>query len=136
METPAESRKEKICHNPNYQAFQILRFAFAAIPLIAGFDKFLNFLIPWTQYLAPQFDVFHNPKTTMMSVGIGEIIVGLAVWFKPKIFAYVFALLLLAVIVNLIMLGKFYDLVLTDFGLMLGALALARLGKAWDKHIK
>ena len=63
----------------------------------------------------------------MMVVGIIEIIAGIGVWFKPKIFAYIVALWLLAIIINLLMLHRFYDIALRDFGLLLGALALARL---------
>lgn len=100
-------------------------------PILAGLDKFLNLLTNWQQYLAPQFDVFGNPHTTMMVVGIVEIIAGLGVWFKPKFFSYIVALWLLGIIVNLLMLGNFYDVALRDLGLLLGALALGRLSKTY-----
>lgn len=118
---------------PVHQAYQLLRFAFTIVPILAGLTKFVNVGIDWTQYLSPTFDVFHNPATTMMVVGIIEIVAGILVWVAPKIFSYVVALWLLAIIVNLIILGRFYDIALRDFGLMLGALALARLSSECHK---
>lgn len=122
-----KQKNEKCCQGPRYQAYQILHFAFTIAPILAGADKFFNFLTNWSQYLAPAFNVFGNSHTTMMVVGIVEIIAGIGVWLKPQIFAYVVALWLLGIIVNLIMLGSFYDIALRDLGLMLSALALARL---------
>jgi hypothetical protein len=130
--------KEVCCKGPSYQAYQILRFAFTVAPIIAGLDKFFNFLTIWPQYLSPTFDVFGNPHTTMMVVGVIEIIAGFGVWFKPKIFAYIVALWLLGIIVNLLSIPNFYDIALRDLGLALGALALARLSCKYDlgyKHI-
>lgn len=68
----------------------------------------------------------------MMVVGGIEIAAGLGVWFKPKIFAYIVALWLLGIIINLLYLQNFYDVALRDFGLFLGALALARLSVKYD----
>ena len=117
---------------PSYQAYQILRFAFTVAPIIAGLDKFFNFLTNWGQYLASPFDVFGNAHTTMMVVGVIEIIAGIGVWFKPKIFAYIIVLWLLGIIINLLVLNNFYDIALRDLGLLLGALALARLSCKYD----
>lgn len=127
MDTASEKNERKVCHKPCYQAYEILHFGFALLPIIAGFDKFFNFLVNWEQYLSVRFNVLGTPHTTMLVVGVIEIIAGIGVWLKPQIFAYVVALWLLAIIVNLIMLGNYYDVALRDFGLLLGALALARL---------
>lgn len=116
-----------------YQAYQILRFAFTIAPILAGLDKFFNFLTQWEKYLSSPFNVFGNPHTTMMVVGIIEIIVGLGVWFKPKIFAYIVAAWLLAIIINLLVIKSFYDVALRDLGLMLGAVALARASAYYDR---
>lgn len=112
---------------PGYQAYQLLHVAFTVAPIIAGLDKFFNFLTRWEQYLADPFNVFGNPHTTMMVVGIVEIIAGIGVWIKPRIFSYIVALWLLSIIANLLILQNYYDIVLRDFGLLLGALALGRL---------
>jgi len=52
---------------------------------------------------------------------------------KPSIGAYVVALWLLGIIVNLLLLSGYYDIALGDFGLLLGALALGRLSLVFDK---
>lgn len=116
----------------SYQAYQILRFAFTVAPIIAGLDKFFNFLTNWTQYLSPAFDVFGNPHVTMLVVGVVEIIAGIGVWVKPQVFSYIVVLWLLAIIVNLLMLHQFYDVALRDLGLLLGALALGRLSHKYS----
>jgi type IV secretory pathway VirB2 component (pilin) len=118
---------------PSYQAYQILRLAFTVAPIVAGLDKFFNLLTNWSQYLASPFNVFGNAATTMMVVGVIEVIAGIGVWFKPKVFAYVVALWLLGIIVNLLALQNFYDIALRDLGLLLGALALARLSVSYNR---
>lgn len=127
-------KKECGCNCPCYQAYQILRFAFTVAPILAGLDKFFNILTHWEQYLSAPFDVFGNPHTTMMVVGVIEIIAGIGVWFKPQIFAYIVSLWLLAIIINLLALGQFYDVALRDLGLLLGALALGRLSHSKCHH--
>ena len=144
MTVPNDTRnnkKEMCCKVPSYQAYEILHFGFAILPIIAGLDKFFQYLTNWEQYLAMPFNVLGNPQSTMMAVGVVEIIAGIGVWLKPSIFAYIVAAWLLAIIVNLLMLNAFYDIALRDFGLLLGALALARLScdhgdsscKTWNK---
>lgn len=125
-------QKEDEDKKPSYQAYQILRFAFTVAPILAGLDKFFNFLTLWEQYLSSPFNIFGNPHLTMMVVGVIEIIAGIGVWFKPKIFAYIVALWLLGIIVNLLIIQNFYDIALRDLGLLLGALALARLSVEYD----
>lgn len=68
----------------------------------------------------------------MMVVGVIEIIAGIGVWVKPKIFSYIVAIWLLGIIVNLLMLHNFYDIALRDLGLLLGALALGRLSQEYS----
>ena len=69
----------------------------------------------------------------MMVVGVVEIVAGLGVAIKPKIFAYVVSAWLLLIIVNLLMIPGYFDVALRDVGLMLGALALGRLSQGFDK---
>lgn len=118
--------------NPSYQAFQILRLAFTVAPIIAGLDKFFNFLVNWQMYLSQPFNILGNSHTTMVVVGIIEIIAGLGVWFKPKIFSYIVALWLLGIIINLLILHNYYDVALRDLGLLLGALALGSLSQKYE----
>lgn len=118
--------KENSHRGPSYQAYLILH-CLQFVLLIAGIDKFFYFLTNWEQYLAPPFNIFGHSYTTMQVVGVFEIIAGIGVWLKPKIFAYVISLWLLGIIINLLFLGNFYDIVLRDLGLLLASLALARL---------
>jgi len=118
---------------PGYQAFQILRFAFTVAPIVAGLDKFFHLLVNWDQYLPP----FVNNLTgghghqLMLAVGVIEIVAGLGVAFKPRIFAYVVSAWLLLIIVNLLMIPGYFDVALRDLGLSLAALALARLSQEY-----
>ena len=66
----------------------------------------------------------------MYIVGVIEIAAGVLVAVAPRIGAYVVALWLAGIIVNLLTLPGFYDVALRDFGLLIGALALARLAEA------
>jgi hypothetical protein len=69
----------------------------------------------------------------MLAVGVIEIVAGLGVAFKPRLFAYVVAAWLLLIVVNLLMIPGYFDVALRDFGLALGALALARLSQKFDR---
>jgi hypothetical protein len=62
-----------------------------------------------------------------------EILAGIGVAFKPRIFAYVVAAWLLLIVANLLMIPSYFDVALRDFGLSLGALALARLSSEYDR---
>lgn len=120
--------------NPAYQAYQILRIAFTVAPIVAGVDKFLGLLVNWDQYLPP---VVNNMlggagHEFMYVVGAIEIVAGIGVFLKPKIFAYVVAVWLVAIIVNLLLIPGYFDVALRDLGLALGALALARLSQRFD----
>jgi hypothetical protein len=114
--------------NPAYQAYQILHIGFTVAPIVAGLDKFFHLLVNWDQYLPPLVNrmVGGHGHELMMAVGVIEIIAGLGVAFKPKIFAYVVAAWLLLIIVNLLMIPGYFDIAL-------GALALARLSHEFDR---
>lgn len=126
-----KSERESCCKEPVYQAYELLHIAFTIAPIIAGLDKFFNVLVNWSQYLSSPFNVFGDAHTTMMVVGVIEIIAGIGVWFKPKIFAWVVAAWLLAIIINLLILRNYYDIALRDLGLLLSAVALARLSEKY-----
>jgi uncharacterized membrane protein YphA (DoxX/SURF4 family) len=114
---------------PDRQAFLLLRTVFTVAPVIFGLDKFTNLLTDWTMYLAPvATSVVPLPAQTIMYiVGVVEVIAGLAVAFRPRFGSLLVAVWLLGIIINLIVLGSFFDVALRDFGLLVGALALNRL---------
>lgn len=63
----------------------------------------------------------------MLAVGVVEILAGILVALWPRVGALVVAGWLAVIILNLLLVGDFYDVALRDFGLLLGALTLARL---------
>jgi hypothetical protein len=128
-----ESRAD--VQSPSYQAFQILRIGFTVAPILAGLDKFFDVLTDWDKYLAPMANniLGGNAHMFMMLVGVIEIVAGIGVFMKPKIFGYVVGAWLLLIIVNLLMIPGYYDVALRDLGLSLGAFALARLSSVYDK---
>jgi uncharacterized membrane protein YphA (DoxX/SURF4 family) len=113
-----------------------MRILFAVAPILFGLDKFFNILCDWTKYLAPWIpSLIHvSPQTFMYGVGVIETVAGILVAVWPRYFAYVVTLWLWGIIINLLTLSGFYDVALRDFGLSIGALALARM--AWAHHLE
>jgi len=117
----------------SYQAFRILQIGFVVAPIVAGLDKFFHLLVDWDRYLPGVVNnvlVGHGHQF-MMVVGVVEIVAGIGVALKPRIFAYVVAAWLVLIIGNLLMIPGYFDVALRDVGLMLGALALGRLSQAF-----
>jgi hypothetical protein len=112
-----------------HQAFVLLRTVFTIAPIAFGLDKFFDILTNWEQYLAPWVNdlIPGTGHQAMLAVGVVEILAGLLVAVRPAIGAYVVAAWLVGIIVNLVSIGDYYDVALRDFGLLVGALALALL---------
>ena len=122
---------QETIHDPVYQAYQFLHWGFVIAPILAGLDKFFMKLTDWTMYLwSPLGNIVGGAGRFMRIVGVIEIVAGVLVAFRPRIGGYVVALWLLGIIINLLLVGSYYDIALRDFGLSLGALALARLAEA------
>lgn len=121
--------------DPAYQGYALLRIGFVVAPILFGLDKFLDWLVDWRIYLAPEInDLFPgNAHQAMLAVGVVEIVAGLVVAVRPKIGGYLVAAWLGGIIVNLLLQADHYDVALRDFGLLLAALALARLATAFDR---
>ena len=118
---------------PADHAYVLLHIGFGLLPIVAGLDKFFDRLVNWDMYLAPQIAemVTRTAGLTahqfMMIVGVIEIVAGLLVAVAPRIGGWIVALWLWGIIANLLIGGGSYDIALRDFGLSLGAIALARL---------
>ncbi|MET3143847.1 UNVERIFIED_ORG: putative membrane protein YphA (DoxX/SURF4 family) [Arthrobacter sp. UYEF10] len=125
---------------PDRQAFFLLRTVFTVAPILFGLDKFTNILTDWAIYLAPVATtvVPVSAQTFMYLVGVVEIIAGIAVAVRPHFGSVLIAVWLLGIIINLLVLGSFFDVALRDFGLLVAALALNRLSPAgsWRRHGK
>jgi hypothetical protein len=128
--------------SPAYQAYELLHVGFAVLPIVAGLDKFFHFLQigSWEGYLAPIVTqaIPLEATTIMMMVGGIEVAAGLLVAFWPRVGGYVVMLWLLGIIINLLLIpeAKFLDIALRDFGLALGALALARLSEVHGRPVR
>jgi uncharacterized membrane protein YphA (DoxX/SURF4 family) len=124
--------------DPRYQAFTLLRIAFTVAPIAFGLDKFFNVMVDWPNYLAPWINDIApgSGQDFMYFVGVTEIAAGVLVALKPRYGAYVVAAWLAGIILNLLTYSGYYDIALRDFGLMLGALTLARLASVYDAPIR
>jgi len=118
-----------------HQAFRILQVAFVLAPIIAGADKFFHFLVNWDQYLAPTIANMLpvTPHTFMLAVGVIEVVAGLVVALAPYYGGYLVTLWLWGIIANLLLIPGYFDVALRDFGLSLGAVALARLSRRYGR---
>ena len=125
---------ERLKGDPAYQAFTIMRIAFTVAPILFGLDKFANVMVDWEGYLAPWINdiIPGSASTAMHLVGVIEIAAGIAVALKPRYGAYVVAAWLGGIIIDLLTYSGYYDVALRDFGLLLGALTLARLASVYD----
>jgi hypothetical protein len=134
MSTTVRSRPQAAIDDPAYQAFLALRAGFVAAPILFGLDKFTNLMADWTTYLAPAIDrlVPGSASSAMLAVGVVEVLAGLVVAVRPKVGGYLVAAWLAGIIGNLLLLGDHYDIALRDLGLLLAALALARLATAFQ----
>ena len=115
-----------------HDAFLLLRTVFTVAPIVFGLDKFAQVLTDWEQYLAPWINdlVPGDAHAAMLLVGVVEVAAGVLVALAPRWGGYVVALWLAGIIVDLVTLGDYYDVALRDFGLLVGALALARLASS------
>ena len=115
---------------PARQAFLMLWGLFVVAPILFGIDKFAEVLTnDWAGYLATWVNDLMpgDANDAMHMIGVVEIAAGLLVLAMPRIGGYVVALWLAGIIVNLVSTGEYYDIALRDFGLLVAAVALARL---------
>jgi hypothetical protein len=128
---------EALRRDPVAQAFLLLRVAFTVAPILFGLDKFAEVLTSdWARYLAPAFDdlIPGSAADAMLLVGGVEILAGIVVAVAPRFGGLLVAGWLGGIIVNLLLVGGYGDIALRDFGLLVGALALARLASAFARR--
>src|SRR5215212_67353 len=120
--------------DPGRQAFLLLRTAFTVAPIAFGLDKFANLLTDWPAYLAPWIDrlVPGTAQQAMYAVGVVEVLAGVLVAVAPRFGGWLVAAWLGGIIVDLLTVPGFYDVALRDLGLLVAAVALARLAVRYD----
>ena len=115
----------------------LLRITFTVAPILFGLDKFAEVMISdWPKYLAPEFNdlIPGNGQDAMYIIGAVEIVAGLVVAVSPRVGGLLVAGWLGGIIVSLLLVGGYADIALRDFGLLLGALTLARLAAAYSRR--
>ena len=115
------------------RAYLLLKTVLTIAPIAFGLDKFAGLLTDWDAYLAPWINdiVPGSAHDAMLMVGVIEVIAGIVVAVLPRYGALVVTGWLAGIILNLVTMGEYYDVAPRDFGLLVGALALAAL--AWDR---
>ena len=127
-------RTDILKRDPAAQAFVLMRITFTVAPILFGIDKFANVLTnDWTKYLATEYnDILPGSAADAMHiVGVVEIVAGLVVLVAPLFGSLLVAGWLGGIILDLLLKGGYGDIALRDFGLLLGALALFSLARAF-----
>lgn len=123
--------------NPLDLARWTLKIGLGVGPIVTGIDKYFDKLTDWSMYLSPLATrvVPLSASAFMRTVGIVEILAGLLVLSRwTRVGSYVVMAWLLAISVNLLTTGMFYDLAMRDVEIALGAFALAQLSALRDRH--
>lgn len=113
------------------QVHRTLRLTYGIVPVVAGLDKFTDFLTHWEKYLNPGISSIlpFSPHTFMMIVGVIEIIAGIIVLVKPAIGGYIVMAWLALIAVTLLAGGNYPDVAVRDLTMAVGALSLSRISK-------
>jgi DoxX len=123
------TRARATAADPARQALLLLRTVFTVAPIAFGLDKFADLLTDWPGYLAPWIDdlVPGTAQQAMYAVGVVEIVAGVVVAVAPRFGGWLVAAWLGGIIVDLLTVPGFHDVALRDLGLLVAAVALARL---------
>jgi hypothetical protein len=129
MTTHVSRPRSTTAVDPARQAFVLLRTVFTVAPIAFGLDKFANVLTDWPGYLAPWIDdlVPGTAQQAMYAVGVVEVVAGVVVAVVPRFGGWLVAAWLGGIILNLLTVPGFHDVALRDVGLLVSAVALARL---------
>lgn len=111
--------------------FNLLKYTFVVVPIVAGADKFLNLLTKWDQYINPSIaDLLpFSGSTFMMIVGVIEIVAGIIVFRKPAIGGLIVAAWLTLIALTLILGFNYVDVAVRDLVMAISAFSMAKLAK-------
>ncbi|MEO6982407.1 MAG: hypothetical protein ABI072_04765 [Edaphobacter sp.] len=126
---------KKLDHRLN-RTWWALKIALGLMPIISGLDKYFDKLADWGMYLSPYAAKLPISTPTFMHiVGVIEIIAGVIVLSRwTKIGSYIVMLWLIAIAVNLVTTGMFYDLAVRDLEIAVGAFALSQLSTVREEY--
>ena len=113
----------------SYQAYRILQLGFVVAPIVAGLDKFFHLLVDWDKYLPVVVNnaLGGHGHQFMLVVGVIEIVAGIIVLVRPLLGAYIVLAWLIAIALQLIISGHYYDVAVRDLVMAIGAYTLAQL---------
>jgi uncharacterized membrane protein YphA (DoxX/SURF4 family) len=116
--------------NHTMRSYNFMRWAYGAVLILAGLDKFgANLIVNWAQYISPP--VLSNLPVSVPvflgAMGLIEIVVG-ALFFTrwARIAGYLSVAWLVLISINLLMMGL-RDIAIRDLLLALGAYVVAEL---------
>ncbi len=117
------------------RTWTILRYTFGLVPIVAGLDKFTDYLANWESYLNPMiFNVIPlGAHTIMQVVGVIEIAAGILVLARPRVGGYIVTAWLTCIALSLIAGGRYLDVAVRDLVMAVGAFALANLTSLVDR---
>lgn len=123
--------ESKIKNQSLTQTFNLLKYTFGIVPIVAGADKFTNLLTNWEQYVNPSIASLlpFSASVFMMIVGVIEIVAGIIVLKKTEIGGYIVAGWLTAIALTLIVGFNYVDVAVRDLVMAIAALSMARISK-------
>ena len=109
--------------------FKVLHLMFVGVPLIAGVDKYFNFITDWEKYISPVFRPLlpMSPKAAMKCAGIAEIAIGVTAIKRPRLGTSLFSALMFGIILNLLTMRKQMHIASLDFCMAICSLSFALL---------
>lgn len=113
------------------QTFNLLKFTFGIVPIVAGADKFTNLLTHWEQYINPSIASMlpFSASVFMMIVGVIEIVAGIIVLKKAEIGGYIVAAWLTLIALTLLIGFNHVDVAVRDLVMAISAFSMARISK-------
>ena len=107
--------------------WMILRITFSLVPIVAGLDKFTDFLTNWDNYLNPMVASVlpFTPHMFMGVVGVIEIAAGIIVFYRPRLGALIVTAWLGCIALSLLASGHYLDVAVRDLVMSVAAFTLA-----------
>ena len=109
--------------------FNLLKYTFVVVPIVAGADKFTNLLTHWEQYINPSMASLlpFSASAFMMVVGVIEIAAGIIVLKKTTLGGYIVAAWLTVVAVTLLLGFNYVDVAVRDLVMAIAAYSMAKI---------
>ena len=109
--------------------YNLLKYTYGLVPIVAGADKFTNLLTDWGQYLNEGM-IPLDPGIFMMIVGVVEMVAGVLVFTKTKIGSLIVTVWLVLIALTLLFSWSYVDVAVRDLVMAIGAYSLFKLSDA------